>query len=60
MSKLFLALLGAIAFASSALARQNESDRKSNQPVKRFRLIGNIYYMGAKEGFLACEKSILG
>jgi metallo-beta-lactamase class B len=33
----------------SALAQQSESDRKSNQPVKPFRVIGNIYYVGANE-----------
>jgi metallo-beta-lactamase class B len=49
MSKLVLALLGAITFASSAPAQQSENDRKSNQPVKPFRVIGNIYYVGANE-----------
>jgi len=48
MSKLALGLL-ALAFASSVLAQQSESDRKSNQPVKPFRVIGNIYYVGANE-----------
>ena len=49
MSKPVLALLAMIAFASSALAQQSENDRKSNQPVKPFRVIGNIYYVGANE-----------
>jgi len=48
MSKFALGLL-AIAFAGSVLAQQSESDRKSNQPVKPFRVIGNIYYVGANE-----------
>src|SRR6478752_7814109 len=48
MSKFSLGLL-AIAFAGSVLAQQSESDRKSNQAVKPFRVIGNIYYVGANE-----------
>jgi metallo-beta-lactamase class B len=48
MTKLALALL-TMAFAGSVLAQQSESDRKSNQPVKPFRVIGNIYYVGANE-----------
>ncbi|MFN2622848.1 MAG: subclass B3 metallo-beta-lactamase [Chthoniobacterales bacterium] len=49
MSKLVFGLLVAIAFASTVLAQQRESDRASNQPVKPFRVIGNIYYVGASE-----------
>jgi metallo-beta-lactamase class B len=49
MSKLALALLVAIAFAQSVLAQQSESDRKSNQPLKPFRVVANIYYVGANE-----------
>ncbi|MFL6521021.1 MAG: subclass B3 metallo-beta-lactamase [Chthoniobacterales bacterium] len=41
--------LFAIAFASSVPAQQSESDRASNQPLKPFRVIGNIYYVGASE-----------
>ncbi len=33
----------------SATAEQSESDRASNQPVKPFRVIANIYYVGASE-----------
>jgi hypothetical protein len=55
MSKLALGLLVVIAFAGPMLAQQSESDRKSNQPIKPFRVIGNIYYVGANEvtSFLA-------
>ena len=49
MSKLAFGLLGIMAFAGSVLAQQSESDRKSNQPLKPFRVIGNIYYVGANE-----------
>ena len=38
-----------IALATSALGQQRESDRQSNQPQKPFRIIGNIYYVGANE-----------
>ena len=48
MPKLALGLF-AIAFASSVAAQQSESDRASNQPLKPFRVIGNIYYVGASE-----------
>ena len=30
-------------------AQQNASDRESNQPVEPFRIIGNVYYVGASE-----------
>jgi metallo-beta-lactamase class B len=49
MSKLALGLLVTIAFAESVLAQQSESDRKSNQPLKPFRVVANIYYVGANE-----------
>jgi metallo-beta-lactamase class B len=48
IAKLALGLFG-IAFASSLPAQPRESDRKSNQPLKPFRVIGNIYYVGASE-----------
>ena len=49
MSKRALPGLIALACIGSVLAQQSESDRKSNQPVKPFRVIGNIYYVGANE-----------
>jgi metallo-beta-lactamase class B len=49
MSKLTLGLFVTIALASSVPAQQSESDRKSNQPIKPFRVIGKIYYVGANE-----------
>jgi metallo-beta-lactamase class B len=49
MSKLALGLLVTLAFAKSVLAQQSESDRKSNQPLKPFRVVANIYYVGANE-----------
>ncbi len=41
----FLILISAI----SNCAQQNENDRKMNQPVEPFRIIGNIYYVGASD-----------
>jgi metallo-beta-lactamase class B len=49
MSKLALGLLITIGFAHSVLAQQSESDRKSNQPLKPFRVVANVYYVGANE-----------
>lgn len=49
MSKLALGILVTIAFGHSVLAQQSESDRKSNQPLKPFRIVANIYYVGANE-----------
>jgi metallo-beta-lactamase class B len=48
IAKLALGLFG-IVFAWSVSGQQSESDRASNQPVKPFRVIGNIYYVGASE-----------
>jgi metallo-beta-lactamase class B len=39
----------AIALTLSVRAQQSESDRASNQPVKPFQVIANIYYVGASE-----------
>ena len=49
ISKSALGFLVAIASAWSAPAQQRENDRASNQPVKPFRVVGNIYYVGASE-----------
>ena len=49
MSKLALELVVTFAFASSLPAQQSEDDRKWNQPLKPFRVIGNVYYVGANE-----------
>ena len=49
MSTLALGLIGAVVLAGAAVAQQRESDRKSNQPQKPFRVIANIYYVGANE-----------
>lgn len=38
-----------ILFLVSCAPQQNESDRQSNQPVEPFKIIGNVYYVGASE-----------
>lgn len=35
--------------AFSAAAQKNEVDRERNQPVEPFKIIGNVYYVGASE-----------
>jgi len=39
----------AIALATSALAQSDPVSRASNQPVEPFKIIGNIYYVGASD-----------
>lgn len=46
MRKLALALL---VTALPALAQNSERDRHWNQPVEPFRIVGNVYYVGAVE-----------
>lgn len=36
-------------FSAVLCAQQSEGDRKMNQPVEPFRIIGNIYYVGASD-----------
>ena len=36
-------------FSTTLFAQKNESDRKRNQPVVPFKIIGNIYYVGASD-----------
>lgn len=47
--KLPLSILIAFVFSVTSCAQQNESDRKSNAPVEPFRIIGNVYYVGASD-----------
>jgi metallo-beta-lactamase class B len=47
--KLGFGIFLACGLAASVPAQQRESDRKSNQPQKPFRVIANIYYVGANE-----------
>jgi len=49
IAKFALGLFGIAFAASSVPAQQSESDRASNQPLKPFRVIGNVYYVGASE-----------
>jgi metallo-beta-lactamase class B len=47
--KLAFGIFLACGLAVSVPAQQRESDRKSNQPQKPFRVIANIYYVGAND-----------
>ena len=42
-------LLLILAISLNCHSQQNENDRKSNAPVEPFRIIGNVYYVGASE-----------
>ena len=44
----FLALF-LVAFAPAALAQKDAAARGRNQPVEPFRIVGNIYYVGASD-----------
>src|SRR5687767_7049911 len=48
MKVLTSVLLSAVAVLS-VLAQTTEEDRNANRPVKPFRIIGNVYYVGASE-----------
>ena len=48
MRSLHLLLLTLILPIASC-AQQNENDRKSNAPIEPFRIIGNVYYVGASD-----------
>ena len=47
--KLLASIFIAFVFSLTSCAQQNESDRKSNMPVAPFKIIGNVYYVGASE-----------
>ena len=47
--RIFLLFLGLLLFPSSACAQADETSRSWNQPVKPYRIIGNIYYVGASD-----------
>lgn len=42
-------LLAIICFSSFIFTQKLEGDRKMNQPIEPFRIIGNIYYVGASD-----------
>lgn len=46
----FLTVIFCLAFAlTSVVAQQSESDRRSNTPVEPFKIVENVYYVGAAE-----------
>ena len=47
--KLLVSFLFAFVLSLASCAQQNDSDRKSNMPVEPFKIIGNVYYVGASE-----------
>lgn len=49
MKKLLIIFTLLILSASAAPAQTDEGDRRANAPVEPFRIIGNIYYVGAAD-----------
>lgn len=49
MKKSALLFLLFSCFSISLFAQKSENDRKMNQPVEPFKIIGNIYYVGASD-----------
>ena len=49
MTKKISAFIFVSLFAISICAQQSESDRAMNKPVEPFKIIGNIYYVGASD-----------
>lgn len=49
MKKIVFLILLISSFALSIFAQKSENDRKMNQPVEPFKIIGNIYYVGASD-----------
>ena len=47
--KLTAALILLLLFSSQASAQKDETDRQRNAPVEPFRVIGNVYYVGASD-----------
>lgn len=47
--KIKISIVLFLLFTHLIFAQQNETDRSWNQPVEPFRIIGNIYYVGASE-----------
>lgn len=45
----FLLVLATFAFAGAAAAQSDETFRSWNQPMAPFRIVGNLYYVGANE-----------
>lgn len=49
MKKFAFLFLLILSFSFSISAQESEGDRKMNQPVEPFKIIGNIYYVGASD-----------
>jgi metallo-beta-lactamase class B len=47
--KLGFVLFLSVCFSAFAAAQKLEGDREMNQPVEPFRIIGNVYYVGASD-----------
>lgn len=49
MKKFAFLFLLILSFSFSISAQESDGDRKMNQPVEPFKIIGNIYYVGASD-----------
>ncbi len=47
--KKFILLALILCFSAAVFAQKSESERAMNQPVEPFKIIGNIYYVGASD-----------
>lgn len=45
----FYSVLLILIFSLSVFAQKDESDRRANMPITPFKIIGNVYYVGAAE-----------
>lgn len=49
MKKIIYSIALLLLISSSIFAQASDADRKMNQPVEPFKIIGNIYYVGASD-----------
>ena len=47
--KYLFSIIFAVLFCVPSFAQKSDDDRRSNMPVEPFRIIGNVYYVGASE-----------
>ena len=49
MKKIIYTIALVLCLSTAACAQKSDGDRKMNQPVEPFKIIGNIYYVGASD-----------
>ncbi len=49
MKKIIYSIALLLCISSALFAQESDGDRKMNQPVEPFKIIGNIYYVGASD-----------